>query len=532
MSFYTDEALDSKEKKVRFWFCSDFNESVWQWNSLSGLTDTTNFIFEISDFKEDFEVYLPLFIKKNPNIERLSFVLRHYYLIQDFNKQPLMDALKDKRLLELSMDGLNTSEKIGKIFEMIFECFKEAHIQKIFLNEVFLTKQFLKILVMKDLEVFTLQKCKLDEFSSLDISFSIKFLTIKSLTHESEIGIHKFIQSTKNLENLSLSYNSFLFDFKILKESLKDRYLHSLTIDHQDFQGNEKLIDILKNLSKNLIIKNYQNSEIPIDLFKYLNSSSKIQSFYLYKTPRNLKGIDQYLTNNKNLKILKLDNTLKKDENIRLISNGLSKNNTIEELYLYKTNLQDHMSLLMNSLSCYISSLVLSECNIDELSCDFIQSYLLKNSGLRLLNLELNKISDKGLKTLIKGIRNQRELYELSLSHNKFENEGCIILKDYLKSNMKLNRLFIRYCNCEGDRLKYIIEGLQFNTNLKELHINSEPSNINTQKECFELLFFNTELRILYNTYFADKILIRNQKFIKTLKIEKSYFSNLYFFYQ
>ena len=219
----------------------------------------------------------------------------------------------------------------------------------------------------------------------------------------------------------------------------------------------------LKNLTKlNLQMNNINDEEIKLIIKSIKDNNTPIKNLILKNNKISAEGsefISDLILFSKTLKKLDLSfNELKSDGVKKICKNILitNFNTNLEELYLNGNKCNDYCSedifnILINS----------------------------KNNKLKLkvLSLNLNFFTNKGIDKILSSLRKNNTLKELYLSENKIDAKAFINLTNYLKFNKGLKILEIKSSRIDGKSAEEIMK--IFGDNFSSLEkINLSDNNL------------------------------------------------------
>lgn len=164
------------------------------------------------------------------------------------------------------------------------------------------------------------------------------------------------------------------------------------------------------------------------------------------------------------------------------IADALTTNKTLKTLILRSNNVGDKVKYLCESLqsNSTLTFLDLANIGLDNSGLKHLGAALAKNSALKSLNIQRNKIGSDGLDAFFgaKGLSSNSTLTYLNLNVNSIGPKGASAVADLLKANASLQTLYLAN-NALGDKgIESLATGLASNktlTNL-DLHLNEISS--------------------------------------------------------
>jgi hypothetical protein len=254
---------------------------------------------------------------------------------------------------------------------------------------------------------------------------------------------------SKDIRDLNLSNNKFS-DYGLIHlcEWLLDSSLESLNISNCEFnsKGVKKLSVFFTNKKCKLIkinlSRNFINSQLIKNIFEGLKKNKTLKTINLAEINLQSEGI-KYISddiNTTSLTELNLNGNPIKKSDLFILASELKLNSTIKILHLSKMITDDY-------LCCGLSKLIESASSLENLDISYnylckkqhfstMCESLLKNTGLKIINLELSGIDDKELLTLSRYIQHNKSIERMILTKNRITEQA---LQDFL--------LLIKYTN-------------------------------------------------------------------------------------
>ena len=283
-------------------------------------------------------------------------------------------------------------------------------------------------------------------------SFTKTQLFFKRLLSE-RISNPDIYKEFKNKFSLNLDYDLVDEDLEYLTQLImQTEYMYNINIRLSETLTDPQILNkFLRKVSLkkqftylNFVIK-YLNDDLFSEFAKYIsNMSSSVTSFKLQMKYRDkniaekkMKNILENMIKNENYNIYNLyfiDCNFSSLENTNLLKELINKNKT-KNIYLYTSNIYDNnFNIDINSLK----SLEISYFNISQIQ------FLPKEK----LNLSNNNISLEGIKIISDLLENSNcTLKKLNLNNNYLGDEGCSILSNGLKKNKSLITLNLSHNN-------------------------------------------------------------------------------------
>uniref|UniRef100_A0A673G1S3 NACHT domain-containing protein n=1 Tax=Sinocyclocheilus rhinocerous TaxID=307959 RepID=A0A673G1S3_9TELE len=253
--------------------------------------------------------------------------------------------------------------------------------------------------------------------------------------------------------------------------------------------------------------------------FVLLTSEEELEEFDLQK----FKKSDECLF--RLLEVLKISKRALKcvvtEESCSALTSVLSSDSSnLKELDLSNNNLQDSgVKLLSDGLkeNCTLEILRLNDCELTEKSCSVLATVLSTKTILKEMNLNNSRLLDSGVKEICEGLKNpvcelkilnncalteesysalasvlgsdSSSLKELDLSNNNLQDSGVKPLSDGLKENCKLEKLRLSNCSITEEGYKALASALRSNpSHLIELDLTGNDPGQSGVKQLSDLL--------------------------------------------
>ena len=300
-----------------------------------------------------------------------------------------------------------------------------------------------------------------NKISEIDSDFYELFNWVKDIQISenplNQSGIVRLFQGSEYnrlFKKLQFKYNSNDdYHFKCFNENIKNidlSFNHNINISLMNH------ILSLKNLSKlNLQMNNINDKDIKTIINFIKDNNTPIKNLILKNnkiTQEGSESISELIKFSKTLKLLDLSFNDLKSEGVKKICNSIivtEPNSNLEQLFLNGNKCNDYCSddifnLLINK----------------------------KSKKLKLLSLNLNFFSNKGIDKILSSLRKNDSLKQLCLSENKIDEKAFNNLVNYLKFNKTLKILEIKSSRINDESLKNIMQIFSDNLSLEKINLN------------------------------------------------------------
>ena len=300
-----------------------------------------------------------------------------------------------------------------------------------------------------------------NKISEIDSDFYELFNWVKDIQISenplNQSGIVRLFQGSEYnrlFKKLQFKYNSNDdYHFKCFNENIKNidlSFNHNINISLMNH------ILSLKNLSKlNLQMNNINDKDMKTIINFIKDNNTPIKNLILKNnkiTQEGSESISELIKFSKTLKLLDLSFNDLKSEGVKKICNSIiitEPNSNLEQLYLNGNKCNDYCSddifnLLINK----------------------------KSKKLKLLSLNLNFFSNKGIDKILSSLRKNDSLKQLCLSENKIDEKAFNNLVNYLKFNKTLKILEIKSSRINDESLKNIMQIFSDNLSLEKINLN------------------------------------------------------------
>ena len=165
-------------------------------------------------------------------------------------------------------------------------------------------------------------------------------------------------------------------------------------------------------------------------------------------------------------------------------------------------NLTDalNISKYLQSSKCFVASLTLSECLIDDETIHILMGGLQANNTITTLDFSYNKISDVGARRLSAFLtKNDNVLMRLNLHNNQINDEGVAYIAVTLckDKNSHLMELDLSLNNINDDGAKKLFDAVAVSSKLQKLNVSCNHISSNAFDAMIRMLTVNTSLRTL-----------------------------------
>ena len=362
-------------------------------------------------------IYGDLFFKYNNTLNTL--VLSYNYLGPNGSNYLLSYLKSNKksvlRTLDISYNGISI-EGVNSLVEYIKSYEK-------------LLSLFFAGNCLEDKGIGLFVKLLLNESNNIFNNIKLSYLDLSNnnLTKNSCKYLNNIISLSSFISNINIGYNSFfseginsIFSFINIKNKL-------VSLDVSQTNINEKCIKYISEyLDKNLILRILNLS------YNNLNKACKYLNNLLIKET--------------NIKVIKLI-SCKINENINIIFQGLSINNSIETFDISGNNINLNYNLLNDILIFFkenkkIINLILDNNNIDDFGINIISQGIELNHSIKKLSLKNNYITDENIISLINSAKNNNIIRKIDLDGNGISKKNKENLYKLLSDKLQKQKIF------------------------------------------------------------------------------------------
>lgn len=203
-----------------------------------------------------------------------------------------------------------------------------------------------------------------------------------------------------------------------------------------------------------------------------------------------------------NLKSLILPMSLR-NMDVKALSNKLEKRSQpLNSLDLSENNFGHSIPFFTKIIKALINCNRITHLNLrsNDLACSGLQcisNFLVASTSIKLLDLSVNFISNKGVFMLLPGIKKNKSLKTLLLSRNKFEEAGLKNLIEALIVNESISSIDFSDCNIGSKYCTYFKALLSSNFRISDLNLSENMICNSGIIEIFQALEFNPNLEML-----------------------------------
>ena len=404
-------------------------------------------------------------------VHDLAEVIKHNTCLEELylggnNLQPsaviVLHALKGiSSLRKLSLNSNNMSEKVVDDLADVIKnntCLEELYLDS---NNL---QSFTVVILQALKQLWSLKKLSLNNnnmsnevvYDLADVikhNFHLEELSLDSNDLQSSMAIilHalKKVSNLKklNLNNIRISKNVLIDLADVIK---CNTCLEELHLFYNNLQSSAvvilhalKQISSLKKLNLN---SNYMSEEVVDDLADVIKRNTGLQelhldyNFFQSSTVVVLQALKTFY----HLQKLNLNCNYMSEEVVHDLADVISNNNCLEELQLYNNNLGSSAVVILQALT--------------------------RISGLTVLNLSCNNMSENVVNDLASVIKNNPYIEELFLDHNNLQSPVVVVLQA-LKRTSHLKNLNLNGNNMSAKVVNDLADAIKSNTSLEELHL-------------------------------------------------------------
>ena len=406
----------------------------------------------------------------------------------------------NSKLLSINLSHCNIGDE--GVINLSNALFKNLDIREIFLIDNKIGEKGVKSLVDKLLGKTSLK--------ILDLSFN-------KINPKGGMYIGEGLQDT-GVQKLLLGYNKIEDEgCEFIANGLeKNKSLVELNLENNNI-SNKGINALCKNLKKNenlmkINLDGNKITEIDSDFYELFNWLKEIK---ISENPLNQSGIVRLFQGS---------------EYNRLFTYLKFKYNNSEDDYHFK---------------CFNENIKNIDISFNHKMNISLISHILSLKNLSKLNLQMNNITDKEIKSIINFVKdNNTPLKNLVLKNNKITPEGSIYIADLIKFSKTLKILDLSFNELKSEGVKNIFNSLINSYTLEQLFLNGNKCNDYCAEDIFNILINSNsnsnKLKLLslslnfFTNKGVDKILssLRKNKTLKYLylnenKIDSNTFKNL-----
>ena len=369
-------------------------------------------------------IYSDLFFKNNTTLNTL--VLSNNYLGTNgsnnlmnylkYNKNSVLrtldigyNGISDKGVISL-VEYINTNEKLLSLFfNGNYICDKGLDL-------------FVKTLINRNNNNNNIN----NDINKNNIKLSYLDLSNDGLTKNSCKYINKILSISSFITSINLSYNKILNEGVINILSFINNKSKLVSLDLSETFIDEKSIEFLSDkLDKTIVLR----------ILNLSNNNLGKACIYLKKL----------LIKETNIKILKLV-SCDISENINLLFQGLSKNDSIETFDISSNKINMNSNILNDVFYFFkenkkIINLILDNTNIDNIGINYISQGIEINKSIKKLSLKNNFISNEIIDKLKNSIQKNKIIRKIELEGNGISQKNKQLIDSILSEKLNRNKI-------------------------------------------------------------------------------------------
>ena len=405
----------------------------------------------------------------------------------------------NSKLLSINLSHCNIGDE--GVINLSNALFKNLDIREIFLLDNKIGEKGIKSIVDKLMGKTSLK--------ILDLSFN-------KINSKGGLYIGMGVRDTQGVQKLFLGYNKIEDEgCEFIANGLeKNKSLIELNLENNNI-SNKGINALCKNLKKNenlmkINLDGNNITEIDSDFYELFNW---VQEIKISENPLNQSGI------------------------VRLFQG--SEYNRLFTYLKFKYNSEDDFHF-----KCFNENIKNIDLSFNHKINLSLMNHILSLKNLSKLNLQMNNITDKEIKSIANFIKyNNTPIKNLILKNNKISSEGSMYISDLIKVSLTLKKLDLSFNELKSEGVKNICTAIiTSNHSLEQLYLNGNKCNDYCAEDIFNLLINSnsTKLKLLslssnfFSNKGVDKILssLRTNHSLKYLslsenKIDSKAFINL-----
>ena len=405
----------------------------------------------------------------------------------------------NSKLLSINLSHCNIGDE--GVINLSNALFKNLDIREIFLLDNKIGEKGIKSIVDKLMGKTSLK--------ILDLSFN-------KINSKGGLYIGMGVGDTQGVQKLFLGYNKIEDEgCEFIANGLeKNKSLIELNLENNNI-SNKGINALCKNLKKNenlmkINLDGNNITEIDSDFYELFNW---VQEIKISENPLNQSGI------------------------VRLFQG--SEYNRLFTYLKFKYNSEDDFHF-----KCFNENIKNIDLSFNHKINLSLMNHILSLKNLSKLNLQMNNITDKEIKSIVNFIKdNNTPIKNLILKNNKISSEGSMYISDLIKVSLTLKKLDLSFNELKSEGVKNICNAIiTSNHSLEQLYLNGNKCNDYCAEDIFNLLINSnsTKLKLLslssnfFSNKGVDKILssLRTNHSLKYLslsenKIDSKAFINL-----
>ncbi|CAF4095229.1 unnamed protein product [Rotaria sp. Silwood1] len=224
-----------------------------------------------------------------------------------------------------------------------------------------------------------------------------------------------------------------------------------------------------------IMTSDYSNPilENQIDQFPYNEDNILIQFNSQKLSHQDMEIIVKHAIQKRQCTVLDLRDNEITSEGMSILASTLSDNSKLHTLCLHGNRLFDKgiysLSHVLTSNNQTLEILGLNSIGLTDVGAENLGVMLQKNRTLTRLQLEANKIDDRGILYLAEALKKYNTtLQQLEIAENKFVSDSSVdLLDEMIKHNRSLKILDIRLCQISDSGKPKLQEAIELNKDLK-----------------------------------------------------------------
>lgn len=487
------------------------------------LIQETKFLDILENAKLDFsELYLSLGNIKNPDLTENSNITNDENIEDNSEDEYLNNNIKYN-------NGINKNEK-NEYFYYISQKISYQIVKSIY-SKLMDDKNIIDSNQIKNQKYLSLKKDDINIFknNSLDSLKSDK-ISVEKIQNSKEENLSNFGEEEEDEnENNEMQNIQVTSGNKDNNENSKKciTYIFFEDINFIDEDSLNSLIDILidypfliKFKFNNFHLEKENSVKIWNSLFKLFNNNYNIRCIDLVDSSVNDAIIESLslIFEDKRIRYLNLSDNYITKNGAKYLSNFLSKNKTLQKLYLNNNDLREFrhegVEYITQSLCNHPNIRILSFINMTLTGCGKAVGELIKNSksliSINLKGCDLNTLDFKNICNALSGDIS-KTIKSVNLSYNDMAgNKSIEEIGKMIEANKALTYLNLNKMNINMDNYQLILNGLSGNKTIRNFRFSYNPKI--KPRIILEYFFYRKELNSLTYIPYKDDINDKKEK--------------------